>query len=242
MKRHKTVLRSVSVLLFVIGVALGLVLSIMAVWGEIEAMMFDLSRDADAGLGSLRCPLIVTTKDTATATASVKNPTDKKMTRSLKVHISHGHATLMREINEKLPLEPGEKKQLEWALATDDAAFGRFILVGAYMPSYYPYPSRRGTCASLVLDMPYLTGGQIAALAVAGSGLGMGSGVGLWIAADRPSNEKRRKATRAMGTLAATIAAGLVANLLGWWLLGGILLVITVILIAELFRHFFLSR
>jgi hypothetical protein len=242
MKIYKVLLRSVGVLLFVTGVALGLVLSTMAVWGEVEAMMFDLSRDADAGLGSLRCPLIVTTKDTAMATASVKNPTDKKMTRSLKVHISHGHVTLMREINEKLPLEPGEKVQLEWALYPDDAAFGRFILVGAYMPSYYPYPSRRGTCASLVLDTPYLTGGQLAALAIAGSGLGMVSGLGLWVAADRPSNEKRRKATGAMATLAGTIAAGIVVNLLGWWLLGGILLVITVIVIAELVRHFFLSR
>jgi hypothetical protein len=242
MKFRNPVLRFAGLLIFAAGVVLGAAFSVAAVWGDIEALVFDPSVKADATLGSLSCPVIVTTKDAGTATAKVSNPGDNKMTRSIRVHVSHGHVTLMKEIREKFVLEPGESKRFEWDLLPEDAAFGRFILVGAYLPSYHPYPSRRGSCGSLVVDTQWLNGGQITALVVVGSVVGMAGGLGMWLAGNQPAKEQRKRAGHAMAIMAGAIGTGIVASLLGWWLLAGLLLVISLFLVAEILRHFVIAR
>jgi hypothetical protein len=242
MKFRNPVLRIAGLVVFAAGVALGAAFTVAAVWGDIEAMVFDPSLKADRSWGSLSCPVLVTSKDTGTATAKIKNTGDNKMTRTIRVHVSHGHVTVMKEFREKFVLQPGESKRFEWELLPEDAAFGRFILVGAYLPSYHPYPSRRGTCGSLVVDTEWLSGGQLTALVVVGSVLSMAGGLGMWITGNQPAEEERKSASHAMGVMAGAIIAGMVASLLGWWLLAGLLLVVSLFLAAEILRHFLIAR
>jgi hypothetical protein len=242
MKFRAAILRIMGVLIFVSGVLLGVAFSAGIVWGYLEATLFDPSGGADSLMGSLHCPLIVTPAQPGIVTASAKNPSENKMTRNMKVHISEGYLTLMREINDYPVLEPGETKRYEWTVTADDAVFDRLILVRAHLRGYYPYPSEGGSCGILVVDILNLTGGQVVALAIGGSTLFMAAGVGLWIVGNRPSTDQRRKAANAMMVLAGVVLAGMLANLGGWWLLAGILLLISVLVMVEVFRHYVLYK
>jgi hypothetical protein len=233
MNPHK-IQRALGVLIFAVGVLSGMALLGIAVWGDLEASLFDASTRADASLTTLRCPVMMTAQEIGRVSATFENPLERPVTFTIRAHISQGHVTLMREINSKLPLEPGETQTLEWTVTPDDAAYGRLVLIRVRVSAKYPLPSRDASCGILVVDLPYFTGNQITAFALAAIVLSMVVGAGLWVVANRPLRGLAHEVTRAMGVLATSILVGLVLGLLGQWLLGTLLLVITVLLIAAI--------
>jgi hypothetical protein len=60
MKKRNRLLAIMGVLIFAVGVVPGLAFYGAAAWGDLEAFLFASSVDADASLGSLRCPLVIT--------------------------------------------------------------------------------------------------------------------------------------------------------------------------------------
>jgi hypothetical protein len=233
MNPHK-IQRALGVFTFAVGIFFGMALLGIAVWGDLEASLFDASTRADASLTTLRCPVMMTAQEIGRVSATFENPLERPVTFTIRAHISQGHVTLMREINSKLPLEPGETQTLEWTVTPDDAAYGRLVLIRVRVSAKYPLPSRDASCGILVVDLPYFTGNQITAFALAAIVLSMVVGAGLWVVANRPLRGLAHEVTRAMGVLATSILVGLVLGLLGQWLLGTLLLVITVLLIAAI--------
>jgi len=65
------------VLIFSVGVLLGMALLAIVVWGDFESNMFDPSIKQDASLTTLRCPVMMTKPETATVTATFTNPLGK---------------------------------------------------------------------------------------------------------------------------------------------------------------------
>jgi hypothetical protein len=233
----KKIQRALGVLIFAVGVFFGMALLGVAVWGDLEASLFDTSMRADASLATLRCPVMMTGKEIGRVSATLENPLERPVTFTIRAHISQGYVTLMRETNSKLPLEPGETQTLEWTVTPDDAAYGRLVLIRVRVSAKYPLPSRDASCGILVVDLPYFKGNQITALALAASILSMIVGAGLWVLANRPLRGLAREVTRAMIVLATSILVGLVLGLLGQWLLGILLLAITVLLIAAIIGY-----
>lgn len=216
-------------LLFSAGLILGMALFGMIIWADFEAVLFDPGLQQDTTLNSLRCPVMITKAETGTVTASLTNPLDRSTERYIRVHVTDGFVTLMRQINQRLPLDPGETQQLAWSVTADDAAFERLILVKVIVRGRYPLPSRQGTCGIVVVDAPYLTGHQIFGISLAASLLSIGMGFSMWLKASKPWREKARQAVRAMGALAGSILVGIFVGLMGWWLPGLLIFVITLI-------------
>lgn len=216
-------------LLFVAGLLLGMALFGAVIWGDLEAALFSPGIQQDAALRSLRCPVLITRSETGTVSARLKNPLERSTERYVRAHISDGYVTLMREINTRVPLDPGERQRLEWTVTADDAAFGRLVLVKVVLRARYPLPSRQGTCGILVLDVPYLTGNQFFALGFAVSLLSMAAGCVLWFRAGEPLRERGRQVGRAMGVLAGIVLVGTIVALMGWWVIGLIFFVFTVL-------------
>jgi hypothetical protein len=230
----KKIQRALGVFIFAIGVFFGMVLLGIAVWGDLEASLFDTSMRGDASLTTLRCPVMMTPNEIGRVSATFENTLGRPVTFTIRAHISQGYVTLMREIDSKLSLEPGETQTLEWTVTPDDAAYGRLVLMRVHLSAKYPLPSRDASCGILVVDQPYFTGNQITALTLATSLLSMIVGAGLWVVANRPLRGPAREAIRAMGVLATSTLVGLVLGLLGQWLLGILFFVITLLLIAAI--------
>jgi len=238
MKVSKKVKRTLGAILFSLGFVVGFVVFAGTVWADFEGAMFDTSIKGETSLRTLRCPVIITGNETGTVSAAFHNPLDRPLQYSVRTRISQGFVTLMREEKELLPVAPGETERLEWTVTADDAAYGSVVLVKVLLMGNYPLPSRQATCGILALGVSFLSGDQLLALGVAVSLVGMALGGGLWLAGNRPLGEgPQTDLARGMGALAGSVLVGMFVGLVGSWLLGGIVILVTTLLIVEVVRH-----
>jgi hypothetical protein len=241
MNINKKLARALGLLIFAIGVLLGMILLGVTVWGDLEASTFDVLITREAGLTSLKCPVIMTKEETGTVSATFDNPADGPRTTNVRVHITQGYVSLMREIRESFELAPGETKTSTWTVTSEDMVYGRLILVRVTALNAYPLPDRQGSCGILVVDVSFLTGNQIYAFTLIASLLGMVIGTGLWMTGNRPLKGRTRFATRAMNLLAVIVLAGLFISYLGRWELGIVLFVVAVLFIGAIISYFLLE-
>ena len=230
-----------SVLVFSTGILLGMVLLGSTVWKELEAFLFAPSIGADERFTTLSCPLMMTTTESGTITARIKNPTDRTIQPLLRTQISQGLVTLKREFDERPAIPAGETQEFHWTVTAEDAVWDRFILVRVYQFRHFPLPSRTGTCGILVVNLPDVSGSQIIAAVLAASLLSMVAGGGLWVRGSRPLKGQSLYATRAMAALAGSVLAGILASFLGWWLVGGLLFLFAVLLAVVIISYFLLA-
>lgn len=241
MKENRPI-RILSVVIFAIGALLGTILVAITVWTDFEAILFDPGIQEDTRLRSLRCPTVITSKETGTISARVKNSLDRSTDFFVRAHISHGYVTLMREVNAQLSLDPGESERLTWEINKDDAAFGSLVLFKVTVKGSYPLPTRQGTCGVLVIDAPYLSGGQIYGLGLAISLISMVAGGTLWIINNPHVLDPQIQLTRAMAFLTISIIVGIIVSLVGWWLLGALFLVVILLAVGVIIGYFVNSK
>lgn len=225
------------ILAFILSSLLAATLLGVAVWGDVEASMFDLSYKGDENLSTLNCPVLITPRDNAEFSASFSNPFDKNIKPSVRVHISSGHLTLMQEENVKFQLAPAESKRLSWSVDPEDAVYGKMVLVKVFLFPNHPIPSKDATCGILVLDLPSLTGQQIVTSALAVSFVGMIGSTAGWKLNNRLMTKRQREAFRAMSILAGALIIGLAASLMGYWLIGSLGLVVAILMSINTIFH-----
>ena len=223
------------ILLFSFGALLGLVLALFMIWADTEARLFDPSMSGESALG-IRCPALMGRGERVTASASFNNPLDRDVRYVIRTNVSEGHVTLMRQLDAQLPLAPGESQRLEWEVTSEDAAYGLFALVKVHLFGLYPLPARQGSCGIVFVDLP-LPGIVIFGAALALVFLSMGGGYLLWFRASRPLTESALDISRAMVVLGALVVLGLFLGLVNIWMLGIVVLAISVVLIVVLLGY-----
>ncbi|MBN1920923.1 MAG: hypothetical protein JW892_06740 [Anaerolineae bacterium] len=219
-------------ILFALGILLGVALWGSMVWVDIEAFLFDSSLDADAALTSLRCPVLITAAEDGEIRATFSNSLDWAIKPKLTFHVTDGFVSLMREESGYLTLEPGEKRELAWQVSVEDAAWDYFILARVYLPRAHPLPSRTSSCGIVALDISFLTGSQMLAALILGTGLLLGVGFYLWTSAHRPLEGRWMQQARGRGAMMALVGLGIVFGVLGLWLPGLLSLIVLVLLIV----------
>lgn len=217
--------------LFALGLVLGVAFFGSAVWADIEAFLFDASLRADARLTTLRCPVVVTSREVGEIRATFTNPLDRPIQPRVHIHVTDGYVTLMREEAVYLRLEPGETRQLRWQITTDNAAWDYFILARVYIHRAYPLPSRTATCGVLALDISFLTGAQVVLLVLTLTVLFLGGGFYLWQLAHQPLEGRRLQEARGRAAMIGLVILGTVAGMLGWWTLGLVCFIVLLLLI-----------
>lgn len=224
----------ISILLFAVGVLFSLVLTAAAVWGDLEASLFDSSIREETSLRPYSCPVLMTTAETGTIRFTLSNPTDRPIERYIQTNISEGYITYMRRIQMQLPIAPGETEEVEYTVSPEDAAFGRFILARTRVLRSAPLPSASSACGIMVLDLPLLTGNQIVAFLLVGGLLGMGGGWGLWLYANRPLKRRSIHITYSMLLLMIILILGLFFSLSSMWIMGLVMLVLALVVLVEM--------
>ncbi len=237
----KTVLKILSVLIFAIGVLIGIALTAGTVVASIESdFYFGPGYPSDEGLKTLKCPVVMTSQEVGVISVSLVNTTDKTIEPMIQVEISN--PGMFENPREKYPIESGATRRIQWEVTSENAVFGRLILIRAYQFPTYRTPSRSGTCGILMVDLFGLRGNQILTLVFATSLVCIGLGLGMWLLLNRPLRGKPWMASRAMLAVALSVMLGMVVGYYSIWLLGIIALVVALLMSAEVIKQFVLAE
>ncbi len=234
--RFSKLSRSLGIVFFSCGILANILFFALLSWPGLEAYDYFGYQPAGAALTSLKCPFVLTTHESGQVTASYSNPSRLTLEPQFRVEISSPDLS-NRTINTALSVSPGETKEVHWAITSNDVVFGRLILVEAYQSPVYDTSDREGRCGTLWLDVPQLTGMQIFVGVLATGLLLTGLGWGLWIASNRPKREGEPNVSGAMLALTAVVLLGMIAGIMGWWLIGVVCLVISFLLILSVLGH-----
>lgn len=211
---------TLSIALFAIGLVTGLLFYTVALWGRLEASQFEPPVMGDEPLESLRCPTLITPNETSYASAWIENPTDRPMPRFVETRISEGSVIFVRELEERIDLQPGEQYELVWPMTASDAAWGRMILLHATVLRNNTFASQSGVCGVVVANVPFVTGRQLSAALLTTTVLGLVAGTGMWWAIHRPVVGQALQKGQMMAIFTLILLIGLLVTLTGQWIFG----------------------
>ncbi len=226
-----------SVIIYSLGLLLGLALSAWYVWGEAEAGLF-VARTGEETITSLKCPLMISPNETGLVSASFRNPTMAVIHPTVQAVISHGTFPRREEI--VLDLIPGEIKQLFWQVSPEDRIFRWLILVNVYETSQPDFPSGQGSCGILYSTIPGISGQALSILISVAALLAMALGLAFWRKTDAPPNDLGQNPGSALSVLAVIVALSMLFILPRWWVLSGFFFFVAIMLIGIIFTEFVL--
>ena len=213
------------ILLFAVGVVVGLTIAILATWPDFEASSYEFARNTNTPLNGLRCPIIMNRNETGTVSLTVSNTTDRLLTPSVKTQISTSDEP--SSLLESLRLTTGESKKLEWSIGHENIDLQYFIFVKALVYATYPIPNREATCGTFIMDLP-LGGTAFLTLMVMLSLTGMGGGLYILNRINH-SPQRAEMNLRPMYFLAILILIALIVSFMGWWIQSIVVIVISVL-------------
>jgi hypothetical protein len=224
-------LNTLALILFFMGVLVGMALFAGLTWANLEASFyFGYNGGADTKL-RLSCPRILTARETGTVTALVTNKSERVITPSMDAQISGPILTMTRTNS---AIEPGKTIRVEWKVNAEDVEYGHLIMVQVYQNSYATTPSAMATCGTLFLNIPGSTGNQVYFITLAISLFGMIGGLGLWLLTAWPLTGKSVEQMGGMVFLAVVTLLGILFGSLGSWALGVFCLVISLFMVVVL--------
>lgn len=233
--------RIFSLVLYGAGVLIGIVFFGLATWGDLEASLFSSGITADDNLSTMTCPIVMTTSETGQVKAVIENKLDRTINAAVRSQISFGLVTFKREDTIQIQLEPGEKQTVSWNVTPEDAVWNRVIFARIYEFANYPEKSKGGSCGILVVNLPFIKGNLIVALATILSALGILSGLFIWQRIHQPLQGRTMDVMRAMALLGIIVGGGFLSAFLGAWFLGLLALLLALILVGSVIANLSMS-
>lgn len=218
--------------LFIAGILLGTLIVLMSLWANLEADFYGFDDLTSNQLKNLSCPLLMTTTEKAVMSLRITNPNQKAIEPLIRADIST--PILMDEQREKVLIEPGETRRIEWQLTPDNIDLGFFILAKVYVYPTVGLPLREASCGIFVVDLPGLVGGQVLVLLVILSLGGMIGGIVLWRQASQPILDRKLMAQRGMIFLALVTIIAMLTSMFGGWIESGMLLIVIIFTVIGL--------
>lgn len=225
-------LRRVGLVLFVIGALIGLAIGVSSFMADMEAVYYGFDELSQGRFSTLRCPTLLTFNETGNLQATVSNPLDRPIEPVVRADISS--PTLPESTRTQIRLQPGQSQSLNWTVDRTNVDLRNFIFAKVYIYPVYPLALREATCGILVLNLPYLSSSQWLILGIIASIVGLVAGLVLWIRGNQPLSGRTQERSYAMITLAILIGVAMLCGLMGWWLLGWIVLVVCALLLAAM--------
>ncbi len=228
----------ISILIYSLGLTIGLLFNILSVWADFEASIFDASLSSGENFPNFRCPIMISKDEIGVISGDAVNPLDRKMTLTIRSHSTDGAVTLLNETHDKFTLGIGEIKEMEWTVAPDDAVWGNFILFRVYQFSSYPVPAKSSACGVLVANVAGISGNVLVWLLIFISVAGMGTGIWLWLRSHKPLTSQPRDVAVALSAMSIVIVVGNIFSLLGAWLAGVLMLLLAILMLIAIAAFF----
>ena len=237
-RRGKKPVRTLGFALVWTGILLGMVIFGVLVSQHLEASFyFGYGVPADQPLRTLRCPVLLTTRESGVIGVALKNPGSQPISPQVRFEVSNHYG--IRTLLSKPSIAPGETRPLYWTVTSDDVMFGNFIMVKVYAFSAPSFPSRLAQCGIFVLNLPFTTSRLVAAVMLALCWICLGSGAWLWVRANRPLDGRVKSGTTGLFVVISMVLVGMVLGALRLWAPGVFLFALTVLLITVIATYFY---
>ena len=208
------------IILALTGILMGLVLSVLAVWGDYESTSYGFLRRAQAPFRGLRCPVFIGKNESRVVSIQVSNPTDQILSPGVRTQISSSNE--FESKTDYIQLAPGEEKTLQRKVGPENVDLGMFIFVDALVYAAYPMPDQETTCGILVLPITNGTSPLIFGTAV--SILFMATGIYLLY-----KNDLSARRSRSLLFIVIATVLAMTFGYLGWWLVALFLIILSVL-------------
>ena len=241
--------------IFIIGALLGFGFNSLAViadlngagfWGDLQdALAFDHNQPTQAELVKIQCPILLAPGEEGTITATFRNPQSKKAAILVKAAVSERDLENYRVVTGSLPVEPGASQDFRWQATRQDIRESNFILSRVFLMNQdrsTPYPARTAACGIFVLRLFGLKGAAMVVLTLATSLISLVAGSVLLSLSDSLLRKSSARFDYGVYGLAGILLTGMIANLLGWWILAGLVLLLAVLLTSILIPNMLLQR
>jgi hypothetical protein len=218
--------------IFFLGVTIGVVLSGIALWNNLESTSYFFTGVKYAPFQGLRCPLIIAPTEKGIVTAVFSNPTNEEDEFFYRAEIS-GKAFSRRQVNDQIAVPPHKTKAIRLAVDANDVDLMFFIFVKVSILPNSVHRSQEAVCGIMLVNILGLTGAQISTTALLLSFLGIASGLGLW---QQTSATGDRDLERVVQIIGFVVLLTMFAASLGWWIVAIVLLVVTLLLMVIALR------
>jgi len=214
----KKISSSLSIAILLAGVLLGLTLSTLATWADLEANFYGFTRQSKTPFQGLFCPAMMTRSETKAIYVQVKNTAVKQISPNVRIEIST--PLLPAATLDFLDLAPGEQATLAKNISAKNIDLERFIFVKALVYAAYPMTDQEGTCGVYIL--PFEGSGTIWLSALTLLSVALSAGGAFLLHKSALSKQR----TDAFLFLAFLVFPALAFSFMGWWIQAGITLVI----------------
>lgn len=213
---------------FFLGIIIAFVLSVIAIWTNIESTSYYFRGVKYPPFPGLRCPVMIGPTETGIVNAVFNNPTDKEDNFFYRAEISRkGYST--RQVEGQIVVPPGEERSVQLSVDANDVDLMFFILVKMSILPNALHKSQEAVCGTMLVNILGLNGIQISTIALILSFSGMAIGLGLWQQTDNKSDSEIPRVVQALGFV---VILALFAASMGWWTPAIVLCVITILLMV----------
>jgi hypothetical protein len=230
---NKRSLRFLSPAIFFLGVTMGLVLSGIAVWNNLESTSYFFTGVKYAPFQGWRCPLMLAPTEKGVVTAAFNNPTNEEDNFFYRIQIS-GKAFSIRQVKDQIAVAPHQIKTVQLAVDANDVDLMFFIFVKINILPNSVRRSQEAVCGIMVVDMLGLTGAQISTSAIFLSFIGIAMGLGLWEPTGTKANRDLRRVVQILGFV---VLLTMFAASVSWWIVAIALLAVSILLMVIALRY-----
>jgi hypothetical protein len=236
------------IILYAIGIVLGLLLALFLTWADFEASSFELptqnkmlfGRAPDGEVENFSCPLAITRNEVAAVSAKISNPSDREVKTILRM-LQTGGSEIANLYESPLTFEPAQTLEFSWPVQASDAAWGRFVMARAFMLPSSPLPSMASYCGILVIDFPFLTGNQVVGFLFLLALIFTAAGWKLWDGNNTTQTVLvHEKNSRLMVAYAGLVILGVLLAVFSGWLMAALTFLLNFLLTLVLVTYKFL--
>ena len=229
MNQRKKILKFLGIGLYTIGIIIAMVIAITNFLPDFEAQQYGFTELTNDSFNTLRCPSYLGINEVGIIRASFSNPLDRPIEPIIRIDISS--PTLIDSSRQKINIQPGEKQSVEFQVSSANVDLGHFIFLKVFRYPTYPIPLQEATCGIWVYNIPGISGGQLLIGGLVSSLILVVLGIFFWVRSSYPIQDRQQNQLNYLVFLAVILAITIFVSLMGWWLVGMVLLVVSILLI-----------